>query len=85
MMEISGSRSIIHAADITKSLGVKKDVVKRLKRYVDKVESVDNLGKDEWTPARFNTLGWKYQKPGHTDKYLNHFNKINDSGGYGPM
>jgi hypothetical protein len=38
----------------------------------------------EWTPDRFNPLGWKYQEKGTINKYLNQINKINSIGGYGP-
>ena len=39
----------------------------------------------EWTPDRFNPHGWKYQKEGLTNVYLNQTNKINSIGGFGPV
>ena len=38
----------------------------------------------DWTPCRFNTLGWKYQERGSYQKHLNQSYKINSVGGYGP-
>ena len=39
----------------------------------------------EWTPCRYSTSGWKYQKKGTTQAHLNHFNKLNVYGTDGSM
>lgn len=83
VMELSNNESISYAANITKSLGCKKDAIARLKNYVGRHEP-ENQTQFEWTPCRFNPLGWKYQEKGKYQKHLNQPFKINTTGGYGP-
>ena len=74
MMEINNRRNIRIAADVTNTLTVSKDVIKRLKSYVGGTEPADKRNvtmqdalrmddqdkKDEWAPCRFSVHGWKY-------------------------
>lgn len=53
--------------------------------------SLENLIKQEnennsheWTPCRWSSIGWKYQKKGTLNKFLNSSFKINAMGGRGP-
>ena len=60
IMELSNNKSISIAANITKSLGCKKDAIVRLKTYVGQAHEPENTTQFEWTPCRFNINGWKY-------------------------
>lgn len=88
IMETYNNKSINTAA--TKfALTCKKDAITRLKKYVHKTslfeDSPEGMAEQfEWTPCRFNTLGWKYQKQGTFQSFLNHSNKVNAVGGVGP-
>ena len=84
-MELSTNKNISLAANITKSLGCKKDAIARLKNYVGQAHEPENTTQFEWTPCRFNQLGWKYQEKGTYQQYLNHPFKVNTTGGYGPQ
>ena len=70
-------------------MSCKRDAIPRLKMYVRETEKFnedDDATADqyEWTPDRFNTLGWKYQQRGTFNKFLNQSNKINSVGGFCP-
>lgn len=49
-----------------------------------KVKERDLEQEWEWTPCRYSTSGWKYQKMGTVQKHLNHYNKLNIYPSSGP-
>jgi hypothetical protein len=63
-MELSNNKSISLAANVTRTLGCKKDAIIRLKNYVGSAHEPEKTTQFEWTPCRFNPLGWKYQEKG---------------------
>lgn len=73
MMETHNNKSISIGATVTNTLRCKKDAITRLKKYVGTAEKqADNdvdgatlqAQKFDWTPCRYNVLGWKYQERG---------------------
>ena len=68
-METYNNKSISTAANKVFTLTCKKDAITRLKKYVKDPtpfdDSPEGMGQQfEWTPCRWNTLGWKYQERG---------------------
>ena len=84
IMELANNKSISYAANVTKSLGCKRDAIAKLKGYVGQAHEPENTTQFEWTPCRYNVLGWKYQEKGKFQKHLNQPYKINVTGGFGP-
>lgn len=87
ILENSNNKSIGTAIHVTKTLGCRADAVARMKQYFSGSTYVErgrpkvmehDLEEDwEWTPCRYATSGWKYQKKGTQQKHLNHYNKLN--------
>lgn len=76
IMEQYHNKSISQAANKTFTLSCKRDAIPRLRKYVretNKLNEDDENTADqyEWTPDRFNTLGWKYQQRGTFNQFLN--------------
>lgn len=98
MMDMHNNKAISYAANVSNSIATRKDAINRLRQYVGNndvsilkkkdfthdptIESTAH--KFDWTPCRYSTLGWKYQERGSYQKHLNHSNKLNNVGGYGP-
>ena len=93
-METHNNKSISIGASVTNTLRCKKDAITRLKKYVGTHEKHQNKNdidgandtaqQFDWTPCRYNVLGWKYQERGTFQKHLNQPFKINTVGGFGP-
>lgn len=92
------NKAISYAANVSNSIATRKDAINRLRQYVGNNDvsilkkkdfthdpTIENTAhKFDWTPCRYSTLGWKYQERGSYQKHLNHPNKLNNVGGYGP-
>lgn len=48
------------------------------------IEMENDINNQDWTPCRWSSIGWKYQKKGTFNKFLNPTFKINATGGRGP-
>ena len=76
MIEIYNAESLSKA--VAKQI-IEPDKNDKIEKYLkSKGQQDGNAGSEyEWTPCRFNPLGWKYQPQGMQSKYLNHPNKKN--------
>lgn len=62
-METYNNSSICTAANETFTLTCKKDAINKLRMYIEDPKDQThehNTTKYDWTPCRFQTLGWKY-------------------------